>query len=344
MANHLVHNTISGLTFLRFSRSQRISLVLLIVICLLFSYFIRHQLTGPISSPYQADLLVVEELEAFVAAQDAKVSFSSPQRNANYAASPYGNYHKTTPNAKPARLFAFDPNTVSLEELHALGLNPRAAQNLVNYREKGGLFRKPEDLKKLYSLKPEDAQRLIPFVRIEALEAKNAIEVATINNAPSELPASVNENVSVSGSSTKTITKLSAPIDINLADSFSLTLLPGIGAKRAGAICRYREKLGGFATLEQVSETYGLPDSVFRQMLPYITLGNGPVNKICLNTSTESQLKNHPYVGWQMAKIIIAYRNQHGPFQSVDDLGKIYAIKKDWLEKVKPHLQIESKS
>jgi competence ComEA-like helix-hairpin-helix protein len=238
-------------------------------------------------------------------------------------------------------LFAFDPNTVSLETLQELGLSERAAQNLIHYREKGGRFRNPEDLKKLYSLKPEDAQRLIPFVRINN-EGDNPVNTFALIEQSQEDAMMIPVSKTTPAATTKPFSKLTEPMDINLADSFSLTLLPGIGAKRAGAICRYREKLGGFATLEQVGETYGLPDSVFQQILPYITIGSGPANKICLNTATETDLKNHPYIGWKMAKIIVAFRNQHGNFQSVEDLAKIYAVKKDWLEKMKPFLKTES--
>jgi DNA uptake protein ComE-like DNA-binding protein len=42
-----------------------------------------------------------------------------------------------------------------------------------------------------------------------------------------------------------------------------------------------------------------------------------------------------------MAKIIVAYRNQHGPYQRVDDLLKIHIIQKDWLEKVRPYLKAD---
>lgn len=342
MANLSIQTPQPGLQFFRFSHSQRIALVLIFIICLLFAYFLRQHRDRPLSSsPQRAEVLVIEGLDAFMAEQDAKVNFSSPKRKSGYTPSPPASYAKPYTEVKTARLFAFDPNTVSLEALLELGLSERAAQNLINYREKGGKFRNPEDLSKLYSLKPEDAQRLIPYVRIDSDGVKNDAPIAKSDEGLAEVPATRAENM-VAPTTSKALSKLTAPIDVNLADSFSLTLLPGIGAKRAGAICRFREKLGGFATIEQVGETYGLPDSVFRQILPYITIGSGPSNKICLNTASETQLKNHPYIGWQMAKIIVAYRNQHGSFSSVEDLSKIYAVKKDWLEKVKPFLKAES--
>jgi competence protein ComEA len=342
MANHSSQATYPGMNFFRFSRSQRTAMVLLIVFALLFSLFLRQQKSQSFFSTTESDILEVAELETFVANQDAKVAFSAPQRYEQYNQSSYTRIGKTTPTIHKARLFTFDPNTISMEKLQELGLSERTAQNFINYREKGGQFRKPEDLKKMYSLHPEEAQRLMPFVRIEAAEASNNEvneKFEMMEEAKTIAPA---EKFANSESTAKINRKLMAPIDINLADSFSLTLLPGIGAKRAGAICRYRERLGGFASVEQIGETYGLPDSVFRQILPYIMLSSGPVNKLSVNNASETDLKNHPYIGWKMAKIIVAYRNQHGPFQSVDDLLKIYAIKKDWLEKVKPHLQVEN--
>ena len=49
----------------------------------------------------------------------------------------------------------------------------------------------------------------------------------------------------------------------------------------------------------------------------------GPID---LNTATAAQLDALPGVGPSTAAAIIAYRDQHGPFQAVDELGGVRGI------------------
>src|SRR5215203_3253715 len=51
-----------------------------------------------------------------------------------------------------AELFQFDPNTLSPEGWQKLGLNHKTIATIANYRNKGGRFYKPEDLKKIWGL------------------------------------------------------------------------------------------------------------------------------------------------------------------------------------------------
>lgn len=45
-----------------------------------------------------------------------------------------------------------------------------------------------------------------------------------------------------------------------------------------------------------------------------------------LNTADEATLQSLKGIGAVQAKAIAAYRQQHGPFKSVDDLKKVYGI------------------
>lgn len=47
------------------------------------------------------------------------------------------------------------------------------------------------------------------------------------------------------------------PIEVNRATSKDLELIPGIGNKTAGAIIAYREKIGGFNTINEISKILG---------------------------------------------------------------------------------------
>ncbi|HEX5668401.1 MAG TPA: hypothetical protein VFX73_06320, partial [Chitinophagaceae bacterium] len=69
--------------------------------------------------------------------------------------------------ARIHRLFYFDPNTITHEQWEDLGLQNKTILTIRNYLSKGGRFRKPADLGKIYGISREDAARLIPFVKLE---------------------------------------------------------------------------------------------------------------------------------------------------------------------------------
>ena len=74
--------------------------------------------------------------------------------------------------------FAFNPNTVSLEDLQRLGFSLRQAQSIVNYREKGGRFARAEDFGKSYVVSDSVFRRLRPFIRIPKLDINSADSAA----------------------------------------------------------------------------------------------------------------------------------------------------------------------
>lgn len=136
------------------------------------------------------------------------------------------------------------------------------------------------------------------------------------------------------------IRKPLSPVDINLADTTAFIALPGIGSKLADRIVRFREKLGGFYSIEQIGEVYGLADSIFQKFKPLLLMVHFPVKKININTASLDELKAHPYIRFTIAKSIIAYREQHGVFTSLEDLKKIVLMTEDIFTKVYPYLEL----
>jgi competence ComEA-like helix-hairpin-helix protein len=130
-------------------------------------------------------------------------------------------------------------------------------------------------------------------------------------------------------------------IDINTADTTAFISLPGIGSKLASRIANFREKLGGFYSIEQLGEVYGLQDSVFQKIRKYLRLNDPSVKKININIATVDELKAHPYIKYNIANAIIAYRNQHGPFSAVEDIKKIMVVTEELYSKMLPYFAIQ---
>jgi competence ComEA-like helix-hairpin-helix protein len=138
--------------------------------------------------------------------------------------------------------------------------------------------------------------------------------------------------------SSKTYTAKYSAIDINIADTSAFVSLPGIGSKLASRIVSFREKLGGFCTIEQIGETYGLPDSTFQKIKQYLKIDNPSLKKIDLNTATVDDLKIHPYIRLSLANPIVAYRNEHGAFSKIEDIKKVMAVTDEIYKKIAPYL------
>jgi competence protein ComEA len=217
-------------------------------------------------------------------------------------------------------LFQFDPNTLSIEGWQKLGLNEKTSKTIEKYRSKGGKFHHPEDILKIWGMPNGFYERV-----------KNYIAIApTSNNYP--------QNNAGKTLYTKFEKKILV-VNINEADTSSFIALPGIGNKLATRIVNFRDKLGGFYSVEQVGETYGLPDSTFQKIKGSLQL-SGSVKKLNVNTATKDELKVHPYFKWNLANAIVEYRNQHGVFKSLDELKKIAIIDAPTFEKIVHYLSL----
>lgn len=236
--------------------------------------------------------------------------------------SPGKNYYG---KAVKGELFYFDPNTLPVEGWLKLGLREKTANTIQKYLSKGGRFYNPEDIGKIWGLREDEVKRLLPYVRIEGKP------VSGYNKFPDKQETKTYEN------SKYTIVSC----DVNMSDTAAFIALPGIGSKLAARIVSFREKLGGFYKINQVAETYGLPDSTFQKIKTKLVISNNNVKKLNINTASVDELKTHPYLRYNLANAIVQYRAQHGNFSSVNDLKKILMITEEIYNKAVPYLTIK---
>jgi competence ComEA-like helix-hairpin-helix protein len=218
-------------------------------------------------------------------------------------------------------LFYFDPNTISADDWKKLGLRDKTIATILNFRSKGGRFRQPEDIKKIWGLFPDEAERLIPYIQLAA-------------------PASGSTTYKNYQSSVSESKKNLSAVEINGADTTAFIALPGIGSKLSQRIINFRDKLGGFYSIDQVKETFGLPDSVYQKIKPMLQI-KGEVKKININTATLDELKIHPYIKYQIANALVQYRQQHGLYKTIEDLKSIMLVNEEVYNKIAPYLKVE---
>lgn len=244
-----------------------------------------------------------------------------------------GNWQQVTGNRKQeagsrtikGELFYFDPNHLDAAGWARLGLRDKTIGIILNYVSKGGHFRKTEDLQRIYGLHPDEYSRLAPWVKIS--EVSNP-ETKSSPTAYSKTPAVSRE-------------KTTRLVDINQSDTTAWISLPGIGSKLASRIILFREKLGGFYSVDQVGETFGLADSVFQKLKSSLLMSPFSLRKININTAAVEQLKSHPYIRYELARPIIAYREQHGLFKQLNELIKIPGITEARFRQIAPYLKLD---
>jgi competence protein ComEA len=207
-------------------------------------------------------------------------------------------------------------------------LRDKTIQTILKYRSKGGRFKTPQDLGKIYGLRPEELNRILPYVKID----KEPTPSINYKDDDGYKNTTTNYN--------KTYTVAIKTIDINTSDTTAFISLPGIGSKLASRIINFRNKLGGFYAVEQVAETYGLPDSTFQRIKSFLQLGNSTVYQFSVNTDDAKTLQQHPYIKWNIANAIVQYRQQHGTFKNLDELEQIAIISAEQLKKMKPYLKL----
>jgi len=136
----------------------------------------------------------------------------------------------------------------------------------------------------------------------------------------------------------KKVKKKENPItDINQATFEDWQNLFGIGPYYADKIMGYREKLGGFVSVDQLKETNGLPDSILQSILPALRTSE-IFRKIKINKTSTKEMAMHPYITWKQANAIQKYRNQHGPFNTISDLENMLALNPEFISRIFPYI------
>jgi len=227
-------------------------------------------------------------------------------------------------NWKIDSLFVFDPNKIDKDGLVKLGFNSKVADRLLKYRAKVP-FRQANDLKKLYGIDKSLIDTLAPYMVFEKTSKPQYKSPYTNSEYKNKFKQWSEE-------------KEETLVYINSASVVELTLLKGIGPTLSKRIESYREKLGGFVSEWQLLEVYGIDSSVILNNKSIVYIDSDNIRKININTVDWKELVAHPYVDGKTATLIINYRQQHGNYNSMEDLAKIKIISKEFWGKISEYI------
>ncbi|MBK8339120.1 MAG: helix-hairpin-helix domain-containing protein [Flavobacteriales bacterium] len=236
-------------------------------------------------------------------------------------------------------MFPFDPNTATSEEWQRLGLTLKQARSLANYLANGGSFRFREDLGRMRSLRPDQVSALLPYIQLPSKEDRSSSR----GSSSGERTVFARDTAHKERPAYPAARAVPRRLEVNTCDSVELVALPGVGPAFARGILRYRSLLGGYTDLDQLAEVKVLKDKpdalvLLRDLLVVDTLA---IIRIPINSCTVEQLADHPYVDWKLAKALIAYRTQHGPFKEVAGIRGCVLIEDSLCRKLAPYSSTE---
>lgn len=262
-------------------------------------------------------------------------------------------------------LFTFDPNTATLEQLIRLGFSPKQARVILNYRDAGAVFRHKEDFARCYTVSTEKFAELAPYIRIDQTysaveqnphtvragnrqENKPETDTAPDTNrssprpdtAPVPIPAGSNPDASpmpLRGKRDEQ-SRHAGPVELNSADSAALVSIRGIGPLTAGRIIRYRNALGGFASVSQLQEVTGMTDRNYQMILQQIFVDCSKIQKIDINFASPKRMQGHPYLPPKALNKILKFRQLKGGWSDTGDLIEQHILSAEEAERLEPYL------
>jgi DNA uptake protein ComE-like DNA-binding protein len=213
------------------------------------------------------------------------------------------------PSSEP-ELFVFDPNTATDIDFRRLGFSDKLIGTIRKYQDKGGFFRSKADFFKIYGLSESQKQRLNDLVVIEIAEKQKP----AVNKPNDEIM-----------------------IELNGADSIQLKQLPGIGDKLSKRIIKYRDLLGGFYSVSQLKEVYGLTDATLKLISEKVMVDDKKIKKMDMNFADINELSIHPYLKKNLAGKIIKFRSKNGSIRDLSVLRDSMILNIEEYTRLKPY-------
>ena len=232
------------------------------------------------------------------------------------------------------KLTNFNPNNVTYKKLITMGINEYAAKSLINYRNKGAQYSRKSDLKKIYGIDSTLYAAIEPFISIPAVTStvpKKSVE--------KQKPKS------------NTAIRAFNPNNVNSQDLMAM----GIPAYFSKNLEKYTLKGGIIRKTEDLYKIYGMTDSLYEKIEPFVTIEldsnyksnvyskieSPPPISINLNIADTSKLPHLKGIGSKRAELIIKYRTNLGGFYSPDQLKEIWSIDQEVYDQISTFIYVD---
>lgn len=229
---------------------------------------------------------------------------------------------KHTEPVKPLK--PFDPNTITAQELIAMGWDAKPAFTLVNYRKKIKNFQVKDDLKVIRGLTDSAYRAMAPFIMLPDSIFREIVPDTIRYYASRERIYKRHKRDT---------------ININQADTMRLVDLYGVGPYTAKLITRYRERLGGFYDKSQLYEIEWIEKERIDSIMPYVTVDDS-YKRIDVKSQSFSELLGHPYLEYESVVELKNYFRKRPQREYLSSFIEKSRINSDTLALLRPYLTL----
>ncbi|RVU89626.1 helix-hairpin-helix domain-containing protein [Flavobacterium columnare] len=205
----------------------------------------------------------------------------------------------------------FNPNFITDFKGYKLGMSIEEINRLLAYRKKGKYVNSSKEFQEITQISDSLLASMASYFKFPdwVLKNKNKNKEETTRFT---VPKQYNKR--------DTWVKK----DINLATKEDLMKVYGIGDVISDRILKNRETLGGFVSMEQLQDVWGLsPEVILELNKKFILLKIPEIVKLKINEASSKELLKIPYLKYPVVREIVGFRSMNNGIHSVEDLLKI---------------------
>ena len=212
------------------------------------------------------------------------------------------------------KIYPFNPNFITDYKGYKLGMSVSEIDRLLAFRKENKYVNSPQEFQAVTKVSDSLLNAISPYFKFPDW-VNNKKKFATYKKYPYTAFAK-KEKIVI--------------IDINKASQEDLIKIYGIGEAISLRILKFKESLGGFVSMEQMNDVWGLSPEVIENLNSHFKVLTPPnVKKVDINNASIKELSQFPYFNYQIAKQIVTFRSMNGDFKKVDDLTKIKGLSID---------------
>ncbi|RKS95452.1 DNA uptake protein ComE-like DNA-binding protein [Flavobacterium limicola] len=213
-------------------------------------------------------------------------------------------------NSKP-KIYLFNPNFISDYKGYKLGMSVQEIDRLLAFRKENKYVNSAKEFQNVTKVSDSLLNVIAPYFKFPDW----------VNNKKQN--TKFKEYTSYQNQAFAKKEKIIF-IDINDATKEDLVKIYGIGDAISSRILKQKELMGGFVSMEQMKEVWGLSPEVIENLNTHFKVLVLPrFKKIEINNASLKELSQFHYFRYSLAKEIVTYRSMNGNIKNIEDLTKI---------------------
>jgi len=206
------------------------------------------------------------------------------------------------------KIYPFNPNFITDFKGYKLGMSVAEIDRLLAFRKGNKYVNSPKEFQAVTKVSDSLLDAISPYFKFPDW-VNNKKEFIDYKKYPNATFAK-KEKIVI--------------IDINQATQEDLIKIYGIGEAISLRILKFKESLGGFVSMEQMNDVWGLSPEVIENLNSHFKVSAIPnFKKIDINNASIKELSSFPYFKYPLPKNIVTFRSMNGDFKTKEDLSKI---------------------